>query len=883
MAEDYDFCLDNPLFYVSSKSIPDISKKFSVPLPDNWDEYKQNQEWVALFPLNSKIQRQGWKVHISSKIDQSEDILNIVSEVCFSMSITFKHLSSLEFFVKRNSKQIDRGVSGKFITCYPNENDLEHFLNILEEKLKKFDGPYILSDKKWKESPIYLRYGVFRDSNKEDGYSCDSQTLKINDKFILDQRLPQFVVPEGLQIPDFLISWISEEDEIDDKDSYVMPFLIEKPIIFSNSGGIYRGVFNNTKVIVREARPYTGIENNGLDAVSRTKSEKLALDKLSNIEGVPNCYWYGKLWDNYYLVTEEREGVALNHWLTQNYPLYDEKYDEKTSNNYLSRITSIVEQIIKIVKSAHATKIYHQDIHMKNIIIDTQDNVSLIDWEQSVYNEKDKRRHLVAAPGFRNWGYTTPENIDWYGVYQVANTLLYPAIVQSDLVYGYGKQTSIAGSKILEKFNYSKIEIENYIKLLDTLSKKIGNIKVLSPSKVLHPYLEEENYDTLENKTNRILKGLFEGFDSIYRRWEKEKRFFPVHYYGLNKNNGVAYSDLGVLWAYSQLLEQLDIPKNSEYEELEKHLVSKAIINIEGNSINDNGLLDGISGTIWLLDRLKYTREAARLYSKHFKKLISSSKNMRLYDGLCGILLVGIDFSSKGLLSKKVCEDVFNEIEKFTLKYINHPETFIPITKDNKKSNDPYKINGGLLYGHAGLGWLFGEMYQLTSIDIYKKALNVSIKNELKVYQVDKHGTLQYSQGDRILPYLSMGSGGLGILIYENYKIIDNEYKLILNKLYKAVDGNFCMFPGLFNGLSGLKVCQFFMNKYLSEVNNDLILEDYIDELNGYLIKIGNGVCIAGDGGMKITEDIASGFGGIVIALCCFIQNDFILLPKVKI
>ncbi|BBC61852.1 protein kinase domain-containing protein [Melissococcus plutonius] len=878
MAEDYDLCLDNPLFYVSSKSIPDVSKKFSVPLPEKWDEYRQNREWVALFPLNSKIQRQGWKVHISSKIDKSEDILNVVSDVCFSMNVTFKHLSSLEFFVKRNSKQIDRGVSGKFITCYPNEDDLEHFLNILEEKLEKFDGPYILSDKKWKNAPIYLRYGVFRDSNKEDGYSCDSQTLKINDKFIVDKRLPQFIVPEGLQIPNFLISWITEEDDSNDTDNYKMPFLIEKPIIFSNSGGIYRGSFNNIKVIVREARPYTGIENNGLDAVSRTKSEKLALDKLSNIEGVPICYWYGKLWDNYYLVTEECKGVALNHWLTQNYPLYD----AQTSNNYLSRITSIIEQIIKIVEKAHATKIYHQDIHMKNILIDNQDNVSLIDWEQSVYNKKDKRRHLVAASGFRNWGYTTPANIDWYGVYQVANTLLYPAIVQSDLVYGYGKQTSKAGSKILEKFHYSKSEIDSYIRLLKTLSKKIGNIKVLSPSKVLHPYLEE-NDDTLENKKNRILNGLLEGFDSIYRRWEKEKRFFPVHYYGLNKNNGIAYSDLGVLWAYSKLIEQLDISKNSEYEELEKHLVSKAILNIEGNNINDTGLLDGISGTIWLLNKLKYTDEAARLYSKNYKKLISSSKNMRLYDGLCGILLVGINFSSNGLLTKEVSKDVFNEVEKFTLKYINHSETFIPITKDNKKSNDPYKINGGLLYGHAGLGWLFGEMYKLTSTDIYIKALNVSIENELKVYQEDKQGTLQYSQGDRVLPYLSMGSGGLGILICENYKLVDNEYKIILNKLYKAVDGSFCMFPGLFNGLSGLKVSQFFMNKYLGEINNDLILEDYIEELNGYLIKIGNGICIAGDGGMKITEDIASGFGGIVITLCCLIQNEFILLPKVKI
>lgn len=54
---------------------------------------------------------------------------------------------------------------------------------------------------------------------------------------------------------------------------------------------------------------------------------------------------------------------------------------------------------------------------------------------------------------------------------------------------------------------------------------------------------------------------LLRGFTLTYGQWRKEfqSRFFPVHYYGLNFNQGIAFSDLAILWSYQQLAKKVKI------------------------------------------------------------------------------------------------------------------------------------------------------------------------------------------------------------------------------------------------------------------------------------------------------------------------------------
>ncbi len=54
----------------------------------------------------------------------SHELLQDVAKICHEMRIPFKHLSTEDKNLLRNGKLVSRGFSGKFITCYPNQNEL---------------------------------------------------------------------------------------------------------------------------------------------------------------------------------------------------------------------------------------------------------------------------------------------------------------------------------------------------------------------------------------------------------------------------------------------------------------------------------------------------------------------------------------------------------------------------------------------------------------------------------------------------------------------------------------------------------------------------------------------------------------------------------------
>ena len=423
----YDFSLKDPLFFtLTDDDLTDFSSKYSAPLPYDWHELSNNSEWVNQYPIGFTTERQGWKVHISSDYKHSHEVLEVVSKVCHEFRVVFKYLKTEKVFVLRNGKNIDRGYSGKFITCYPNIESLEVFLKELERKLKGYTGPYILSDRRWKEAPIYLRYGVFRESIPELEGNLKSDELLVSGKIIKDIRSPKFIIPEGLEIPEFLEKWLKDIKR-DEKSEF--PFTIESAIRFSNCGGIYNATLSssNKKIILREARPYTGLDFSGEYSTERMNSERRALTILKDIDGIPNVFWYGKLWEHNFLGVEKMDGIPLNHWLTKNYPLYDSKGKEK----YLYRAKNILKQLISIVERAHKHSVYHQDIHFGNILIDKSDRLSLIDWEQVRFDNSKMVEQKMAAPGYGSWIDDYPSKIDWYGVKQIAHYLYLPLVEQT--------------------------------------------------------------------------------------------------------------------------------------------------------------------------------------------------------------------------------------------------------------------------------------------------------------------------------------------------------------------------------------------------------------------------------------------------------------------
>ena len=165
----YDYLMGNSKYYMPA--LDDISKIYTVDTPKLWVE-NVGTHWVNLLPEEKeKYLSQGWKIHISSTIEEAQKILKIVSNYLFANKIPFKYVKNEFQLIVKNSKNSARESSGKFITIYPNSIDeFKKTLKELEVLLRNFDnGPYILSDRRWKESNIYYRYGGFIERRLDDG------------------------------------------------------------------------------------------------------------------------------------------------------------------------------------------------------------------------------------------------------------------------------------------------------------------------------------------------------------------------------------------------------------------------------------------------------------------------------------------------------------------------------------------------------------------------------------------------------------------------------------------------------------------------------------------------------------------------------------------
>ncbi|WP_151484603.1 class III lanthionine synthetase LanKC N-terminal domain-containing protein [Streptomyces albicerus] len=96
----------------------------------------------------------------------------------------------------RNSKYAARGYSGKFATlCPADETELRRILEELDHLLGGEPGPYILSDLRWNEGPLYVRYGGSASRHRVDEYGA----------LVPDRRGPAFQPLEWVTLPEFLL------------------------------------------------------------------------------------------------------------------------------------------------------------------------------------------------------------------------------------------------------------------------------------------------------------------------------------------------------------------------------------------------------------------------------------------------------------------------------------------------------------------------------------------------------------------------------------------------------------------------------------------------------------------------------------------------------
>ncbi|PCF38289.1 protein kinase domain-containing protein [Staphylococcus delphini] len=352
------------------------------------------EEKMVMF-INEEYQNlplHGWKIHISSTVENSLEIFYICAKYLINNNINFKCLKNIDILKRINDKNCSRSNFGKFITVYPMDSkQAEEILEELSELLEKFDSPYILNDLRYKNcKSLYFRYGRMKFIHGETEEEKKQIKLK-NGKIIADPRLPYFYLPEEIKWP---FKFKIEDDNLD-KLLLHEKYEVIKAISLSSKGGIYLAKYKNKEFIIKEYRPNVYVINNFTGEYTYN-NEKNVYEKLTEYNFTPKLYDSFKEWEHFYLVLEKVNGETLTNYLAQNMKIY---HYENSRRNYIKIVKDILLQIASIIEVLHDMDYVLGDISSENFLIDENNKVYAIDFE-SCYKIYNTENNYIGTKGF---------------------------------------------------------------------------------------------------------------------------------------------------------------------------------------------------------------------------------------------------------------------------------------------------------------------------------------------------------------------------------------------------------------------------------------------------------------------------------------------------
>lgn len=836
-------------YYVESNLTTNVDEYEVKEIPSNCITVKaENSPWKFYNFKDKKIREQGWKIHISATMENAQEILEVVSKILIERQIAFKHIIDKQTLMNINSKNGDRITSGKFIAIYtPTEEEFFELLNLLYEETKNYEnGPYILNDKSWKNSNIYYRYGGFSSIYNEKGELC------IRDKsgnLIPDHRKAYYQAPEFVQEFNQFLDSKNNLSEDNEEDKKFEEYEFQGVLRYSNGGGIYLAErkVDKKKVVIKEARPKVGLDGQYRDAIDRLNTEYEALTKLADIEGVVDVIDYFKSWKHLFLVEEYVEGYDLQAWIARNYPFH--RISDKKI--YLNNVKVIINSLINTVEEMHKKGVGMGDLQPSNILITPDLDLKLIDFE-SATNKDNIEKAVMQTIGFANDKNKNHKERDWYAIKRILRFCVLPIGPVSEL------------EENLNNYHNHWIEQEfgedfySYVRDVEILCDRY-----LSKTK-------EREYKFIDDSK----KGVTDNINLIIERLRK----------GILKNlipeKGLIYGDIRQYESPGGQINVLTGGAGAALALCRTGNVDGKVIDWIENYLIENmyaeeqqGLFIGKAGIATTLYELDYREESLELFNEFFDKLDFGDISLR--SGLAGIGLA--------LLSLYLEEynNEYLEKSEFLAGKIN---AFI---SENKSliSKDWESIPIGLIDGWSGISLFYSALYSITKNQAYYYKAKDLIDCDLKNTKEDKNMSVLQTidERDRLLPYLSGGTIGIGVAIwYLNHVsgqgLYQEELKLIvnLNEFRSTFSG------GLFNGAGGFLLLPHIMEDSAKEIEKNIKLA--ISKLDLFLIHKENHTLFPGNFCYRLSDDLYSGSAGIILALNGILySNPLYWLPIINI
>ncbi|WP_405808539.1 class III lanthionine synthetase LanKC [Streptomyces sp. NBC_00210] len=878
------FCLSDRIFYETPdrlSSAPMGSRSGGVPLfeaalrpvPEGWRRFLSG-DWLHLSPDNAPARPlQGWKIHVSACLDNAEKAAARVWDYCVPRSVPFKFVPGRQPLHLRNSKYAGRGSSGKFATIYPaDEAELRLILEELGGELAGEPGPYILTDLRWQDGPLYVRYGGFakRHCVDADGSGALVPAIENADGVLVpDRRDPVFQLPDWVTLPSFLEPQLAARNATTTGD---LPYLIERALHFSNGGGVYAGTDRRTgeQVVLKEARPYAGLAADGADAVRRLEREKTALELLSGLGVAPGVRDWFTLGDHRFLVMDFLPGRTLNSFFAQRHPLLAVQPDAGAVAEYTRWALRILRSVEEAVAAVHGRGLVFNDLHMFNIMVDPDEtSVRLLDFEAAT-PVSEHRGQAMAHPGFVAPADREGFEVDHYALACLRLALFVPmttllvvdrakashlaevaaeqfpdlrrdfleeavrvirggAVPSPDAVGPAGGGTPAAGDA--SRRRESSADAPVALRAADAPAgaaptraapTRAAPTRAAPTGAAAAGYLPASPHDWPASRDSMVRAILASATP------ERADRLFPgdIAQFADGGGLGVAHGAAGVLYALAET-------GAARYETGEQWLLDRVQPPPDGTPL---GLYDGLAGVAHVLDRLGHRERAHELIGR-----VLDEKWQRLgadlHGGLAGL---GLVLHQLGL----------------------HDEALEAARILAERPDAGRGKPAGLLRGASGPALFFLRLYESTRDPALLDHASRALRRDLARCVRDRTGTLLVDEGARSMPYLGTGSVGIGAVI-DDYLVHrhDDELAEARQAILPAARLRYYAQPGLFNGRAGMVLHLARSRAPRSQ------LDVQIAALAWYAVPYKGQLAFPGDQMMRLSMDLATGTAGVLLAL----------------
>ncbi len=758
-------------------------------------------------------------------------VLAAASKYCIERGTAFKHIRSTRRLIELNSKTGSRSGSGKLVTIYPdNDKQLQVIIRDLSDELAGEPGPYLLSDLRIGAGPLYVRYGAFRLRMAE----IDGEQVPVIERpdgvLVRDERRPSFRIPKWVTVPNFLQSHLAVRSTTGPSE---LPYEIVRSLHYSNAGGVYLArSIDGSLIVLKEARPYAGLDDDGDDAVVRLRREHDVLLRLAGIAGVPRVIDYFLLWEHEFLVIEHRGGVQLGAWMAMHYPLMDVDAAPEDLAGYAGRVARIGSEVERIICAVHARGLIHGDLHPNNVLIDSgnivgDETVSLIDFEIS-YSATDTRRPALGAAGFR-----PPRNrrgiaIDEYAL----------AILKLRMVVPYVAMYDVSPDSAHVHLAFAERSFPLTPGYADAIRAQLEPIRL--PAAAPHDAVGAGCWAgvAVAEVIDLVAKAI-----EASATPERSDRLFPGDIAQFTVGGAVfGCGAAGVLYA-------LAVAGAGRFREYEDWLLTS----VTTSPVPRPGFYDGIHGIAYVLDHLGHRHAAAQLVDQAHP-MVKSTRSHDVESGLAGIglnlLHLGQTWGSPEL-----------ELEAFRVG-ARLCDLLAGATSPGREGR------AGLSYGWSGPALFALRLFEHAGEKIWLDLAEQAVQRDLEECVEAGDGSLQVRDpaGRRTLPYLGAGSAGVLLAVDQlsQHRPTPERQKVAL-MLTRACASEIVAHPGLMLGRAGLIIA-------LSQLHSrdelvERVLARHIDRLALHAVSHRSGVAFPGNQLMRLSMDVSTGSAGVLLAL----------------